>query len=176
MTIRTARIKPAFSAIDETAADDVADLCSFETKDIISAYTRAEAVRDGVVVDLRDPESFGRAFPDVNHTPSLQLVGQTFGADDQAAVPVALTTSVAAVINMAINHPTHGNDIVGVLHDVFWMAFLGQFITFARAAVHRNGLERPFTVIITGSGRVRNHRWIAALDGDGVTFKNPEDR
>jgi hypothetical protein len=68
----------------------------------ISTYTRAQAIADGVLVDL------SALAPDV--------------CRQHYKVQVACTAAVWGLIEKAIRNPRHCNDLNGVVHDVLWMS------------------------------------------------------
>ena len=72
-------------------------------------------------------------------------------------VSVAMTPGVFALIEKGVDHPKWLNDWKGVWHDVCWMSRFGN----------SDGL---FKVIITGTGRVRNHILKVIRNAEGVTF------
>ena len=125
----------------------------FEDADIIHAYTRADALDDGTLIDGRRAE-----LADVTdqHAPG---------------VPVAMTAAVWKVIQLAVAHPLHRNDYRGVWHDILWMAqvrraFAGSYTGEQLDA----GIRRSFRVIITGTGRKKYHDMLATLGfGDDPT-------
>lgn len=95
--------------------------------EVISVYTREQALADGVLVDL------AVVAPDV--------CAQHF------KYPVAATTEVWSIIKRAVENKRHCNDYKGVIHDILWMARNGRTV---------DATTRLFTVIITGAGRTRN--------------------
>ncbi len=156
-----------------TTDDDISSL--FGTDDVIACYTREDAIADGVIIDLRDAESSRRAFPDSDLDAAHELVCQTFG-DNGVDVPLGLSAALADLLQKAIANPRQGNDLTGLLNDLFFMAFFGQFRRFALQAIEQEGLLRPFDVTIRGAGRKSKYQLLVALDGDGVTFMLPGDR
>lgn len=68
---------------------------------VISSYSRAQAIEDGMLVDL----------------------SQANGAKGHFKFPLACTAAVWALIEQAID-PANGecNDLAGVLHDICWMS------------------------------------------------------
>ncbi|MGI8546737.1 MAG: DUF6573 family protein [Gemmatimonadaceae bacterium] len=126
----------------------------FSDAEIISSYSIQEAIEDGVLVDLREKA------PDV--------AAQHYGRD-AVRRPVVCTIGVWDLIEKAINHPRHCNDLNGVVHDIMWMAKHAVVTTIARG---ESG-ALPFPVIITGTGRTRNHTLmahIAVVRHAGQTF------
>jgi len=98
---------------------------------VVSVYTRAQAIADGVIVDA---------------------TGGDLGAISAQHFPgvhVAMTAAVAALIQKAVDHPDHGNDWKGVWHDVLWMSRVAPVQSFPGG--------RLFKVVITGTGRRRLH-------------------
>ena len=91
----------------------------------ISVYTRAQAIADGVLVDL------SALAPDV--------------CAQHYKHPLACTAAVWAVIDAAVKHPRWMNDLNGVVHDVLWMSH--------ERPVQRMGPSTVlFEVIIKGAG------------------------
>ena len=98
---------------------------------VVSAYTRAQALADGVLVDA----SSGDLGPiSTQHFPGVH---------------VAMTAAVAALIEQAVANPKHCNDWQGVWHDVLWMSGMSPIPTVPS--------HRLFRVIITGTDRRRLH-------------------
>ena len=95
--------------------------------EVISSYSRAQGIEDGVLVDLSE------LAPDV--------CGQHF------KYPVVCTSAVWAIIDKAVNHPKWMNDLNGVIHDMLWMSRFGRSV---------NQGTRLFRVIIKGAGRRSN--------------------
>lgn len=110
----------------------------FSADDIISTYSIADGVDDGILVDLRAHAS--------------DVTNQHYGTDSQRR-PVVCTVGVWDLIDRAIKNPRWMNDLNGVVHDIMWMS------RGAVAAIVRRGESRalPFLVYITGTGRVRKH-------------------
>jgi hypothetical protein len=111
---------------------------------VISSYSRDEAIEDGFIVDanIGDLDEVSR-----QHFPNAKA---------------AMTSTLYALVEKAVAHPRWLNDLRGVWHDV---CFMSRF---------RNA-EGLFKVIITGTGRVRNHilKRVDSHDVDGtptVTF------
>lgn len=98
--------------------------------EVISSYSRRQAIEDGVLADLSAlaPEVCAQHF---RH-------------------PVACSAGVWALIEKAIGSRTACNDLNGVVHDILWMSkAMGR-------RVAGDEQTRVFPVIITG-GRKRNH-------------------
>lgn len=93
--------------------------------DVIYSYSRAQAIEDGVLVDLS--EKFG------------DLVREHY------KVPVAVTASVWEIITKAVNNPRWMNDFDGVIHDILWMSRV-YFRPLSESG-------RIFRVKIRGAGR-----------------------
>jgi hypothetical protein len=129
----------------------------FDGAPIISSYSRAQAIEDGMLVDAQQGD-----LAEV----SRQHVGST---------SVAMTAGVFALIEKAVKHPRQMNDWRGVWHDVLWMSQVAR-----RVSAQRGGSPVGFKVIITGTGRVRNHVLFASYGpGDAgepvVTIMLAED-
>lgn len=124
----------------------------FDGAEIIYAYTRAQAIEDGVLVDL------SAVAPDVCH--------QHFKYN------VACTSAVWAIIDKAVKNKRHCNDLNGVVHDILWMSK-----GYARTLDER---YRLFRVIIKGAGRNSTYTFkIACGPGDDaepvLTIMLPEE-
>jgi hypothetical protein len=98
---------------------------------VISVYTRAQAIADGV---LADASTGDLAEVSAQHFPSVH---------------VAMTATVFALIEQAVASPKHANDCRGVWHDILHMS------RACPVRVWQGG--RLFRVIITGTGRKRLH-------------------
>jgi hypothetical protein len=101
--------------------------------DVISTYSRAQAIDDGVLIDL------------MQHTETAKLCREHY------KFPIACTAALWELIQQAISHPKHGNDLLGVLHDVLWMSRRNK------KAVSNDGNTWLFQVIITGTGNKKIH-------------------
>lgn len=97
----------------------------FTDADVISVYTRAQAIEDGVLADL------SALAPDV--------------CRQHYKYNVACTATVWAIIERAIENPRWCNDINGVVHDI-----LGMSRCHARVL---DESTRLFQVIIKGVGK-----------------------
>ena len=98
---------------------------------VISVYTRAQAIADGVLADASTGDL-------------ADVTRQHF-----PGVHVAMTATVFALIEQAVASPKHANDWHGVWHDILWMSRVSP------VQVWQGG--RLFRVIITGTGRKRLH-------------------
>lgn len=142
-----------------TAGDDL-----FADAPIIHAYTLEEAIEDGVLVDLR--------------AQAPELTTQHYGS---GALPrIACTTGVWDLVQRAVANPRYGNDLNGVLHDVFWMART----PIAAARSKGEPGSAWFRVIITGAGRRSVFDMVADLGvaceggaptGLAITFRLPDE-
>jgi hypothetical protein len=106
--------------------------CPLEDFDLISVYTRQQAIEDGVLVDAS--------------TGDLALVTR-----QHFRIPVAMTAAVYGILERAIANPRHANDYLGVWHDV---------CSVLRTAISRRPAESStpvllFRVLTTGAGRSR---------------------
>jgi hypothetical protein len=133
----------------------------------ISVYTRAQAVADGVLVDVTAWASTGR---------DGMLGGFT--------VPVAFTHTVWAVIDIAARDNPHeprwrtrarqrGESTRGRAHDVLWLAAVA-----ARCAPDCDIVRYAVLMTLEGTGGSlvpKTLRIKARIDGDGVTIGFPED-
>lgn len=102
---------------------------------VISTYTRAQAIEDGVLVDL-SPDTVG-----IDEA-IVALCRQHY------RWPIAVTRRVWSLVEKSVAHPEWHNDLAGVLHDILWMS--------RRYGRNISPTERLFSVIITGAGRRRN--------------------
>ena len=103
----------------------------FDGFTVISVYTRAQAIADGVLADA----STGDLAPiSAQHFPSVH---------------VAMTATVFALIEQAVASPKHANDCRGVWHDILWMSRVSPVQVWQGGCL--------FRVIITGTGRQRLH-------------------
>jgi hypothetical protein len=98
--------------------------------EVIYQYTRAQAIADGVLIDLSAIH------------PALCRAHYKH--------PVACTAAVWSLIQQAIGCPALHNDLEGVIHDILWMS--------RKCSIALNDHDQLFRVIITGTGKTRNHR------------------
>ena len=99
--------------------------------DVISTYTRQQAIEDGVLVDLMQND-----------------LGQI--SRQHYKCPIACTLGVFALMRRAVEHPDWGNDYCGVLHDILTMS----------KSTYAKKLDRStvlFEARITGTGCKRAH-------------------
>lgn len=101
----------------------------FADAPVISRYTRAQAIEDGILIDLRPR--------------ALEVCQEHFGD-----APVACTASVWGIIQRAVANPRHCIDLAGVVHDICHMSKV-----YARPSDGSAGTL--FRVTITGAGRQR---------------------
>lgn len=95
----------------------------------IHTYTRAQAIEDGVLVDLMQD-------------------AMTSVCRQHYKFPIACTSAVFEVMRKAVENPRYCNDYAGVLHDMLWMS-----------KVMKRQIDEStviFRVIIAGAGRQRN--------------------
>lgn len=97
---------------------------------VISRYTRAQAIEDGVLVDANS--------------------GAFEAGSKMFKHPVAMTSAVYDIICKAVDNPNHNNDFDGVWWDIIWMAQ-----NYAKR--HMDGSQVLFKVIIVGAARKRNY-------------------
>lgn len=71
--------------------------------DVIYSYTRAQALEDGVLVDLMQDKM-------------LEVCKQHY------KWPIACTAAVWAIVEAAVNNKRCHNDYAGVVHDMLWMS------------------------------------------------------
>jgi hypothetical protein len=91
--------------------------------EVISVYTRAQAIEDGVLADVTETAS-----------------------QSGFKVPVALTASVFAIVEPNDEEEAEGQSSAGRLHDLLWMAYL-----YARGA--RTSTEGLFETIFVMRNR-----------------------
>ncbi len=104
-----------------------------ESFELISTYSRAQAIDDGVLVDLMQDEQTAKL------------------CREHYKFPIACTAALWGLIQQAISHPKHGNDLLGVLHDILWMSRVNK------KAVSNDGCTWLFQVLISGTGQKRLH-------------------
>lgn len=112
----------------------------------VSVYSRAQAIEDGVLVDVTEWASAKNGF----------IGGFT--------CPVAFTAAVWALVEVPAVKGFQ--DTRGRAHDVLWMGSLAL-----RSALKRSEDRARFVVKIGN----RNHRPMIVIDSDGVTIGLPED-
>ena len=126
-----------------------------ETNDLIHAYTRAQAIADGVLVDVTEWASADRGF-----------IGGF-------SVPVAVTAGVWATIE-AIPASLTGADVRGRAHDVLWMASLACRRPYPPG-------PRPFKLHLPSKGTRKRKRVLSVVSGPGddgeqvITIGFPEE-
>jgi hypothetical protein len=104
-----------------------------ESFELISIYSRAQAIDDGVLIDLMQDDMTAKL------------------CKEHYKFPIACTAALWELIQTAISNPKHGNDLLGVLHDILWMSRRNK------KAVSNDGCTWLFQVIITGTGQKRLH-------------------
>lgn len=102
----------------------------FADWEIISTYTRANAIEDGTLIDIT------ANFPDISH----QLY----------KYPVVCTAAVWAVVEAAVANKRYCNDYQGVIWDLLWMSQRGVVKKLDES-------QQIFRVIITGAGSKTYH-------------------
>ena len=116
--------------MDTQLTDASADDWGFDLEtDLISVYTRGQAIEDGTLCTLSQQED-----AELNRLSAQHFPG----------VDAACTSSVFELVRQAVEHPRWSNDYVGVFHDVFWMS-------------RRKNSFGQFSVMITGTGRKKWH-------------------
>ncbi len=106
----------------------------------VSVYTRAQAIEDGVLVDL------GSIAPQVTR--------------QHYKYPVACTAAVWGIIEQSVQNPRYANDYPGVIHDILWMSRMNvkqlsqdQSIALFQVIIHGAGRKRLYTFkIVAGPG------------------------
>lgn len=104
-------------------------------EEIICCYTRAEALEDGVLVDL-------------NQYIPVNECGYKY--------PVVCTSAVFSIIESAVNNKKHCNDYKGVIWDILTMSRIGR--KSGEDTVY-------FQVIITGAGKSKYHNFKIVCHG-----------
>jgi hypothetical protein len=108
---------------------------------VISVYTRAQAIADGVLIDATRGEL-------------TEVSAQHF-----PGVHVAMTAAVGALIEKAVASKHHANDWKGVWHDVLWMSNVPPIPIVPS--------QRVFQVIVQGAGKRGPHTFkVVAHPGD----------
>src|SRR5689334_16502486 len=102
----------------------------FADCEVISRYTRADAIQDGTLIDLTANFS--------------EISSQLY------KFPVACTASVWAIVEAAVANKKHCNDFAGVVWDILWMSQKGIVRKIDES-------QHIFRVIITGVGQQRQH-------------------
>lgn len=123
----------------------------FADAEIIHAYTREQAIEDGVLFDAYQGE-----FEEVTR----QLFRGT---------PVCIAAGLKALIERAVASPLHCNDLKGVWWDIANMS------TFRLRKGLAAGETLSYQVIITGTGRRRKHTICVSWDGEALTYCLPEE-
>lgn len=98
--------------------------------ELIHTYTRAQALDDGLLVDLMQDAM-------------LPVCRQHF------KFPIACTSAVFDIMRRAVENPRYCNDYAGILHDMLYMSKVASRKLDASTVF--------FTVIIVGAGRSRYH-------------------
>ena len=121
--------------------------CLFD--EIISTYTRAQAIEDGVLIDASGTGETAALLREISRS--------------HFKYPIAMTEAVFELIQQAVDHPKHCNDWKGVWHDILWMAKVDS----TRQEIDPTTVV--FTVIITGVGRSRYKRlkFVCGPNDDG---------
>lgn len=139
---------------------------------VISAYTRGQAIEDGVLKDLFHPRS---------EDPAVRSVLEQHHSALSHPQGLCITASLWALIEEAVSRKRDYNDRAGVLHDIFWMG--RKAVSDGIHAAHDDGdlSPRAFEVYI-GSGRPRDLQrvyvqWGVVDDGSRpcLTFMLSED-
>lgn len=120
---------------------------------VISSYSRANAIEDGVLADMMQGELASVCRQHYKH-------------------PIAMTSAVFDIMERAVNNPRWGNDYAGILHDMLHMS-----------RVCGRSLDRStvlFPCIITCAGRKRNYTFkLQVHPGDDmepvITIMLPEE-
>lgn len=116
--------------------------------EVIYAYTREQALDDGVQVDANIGD-----FAEVSR--------------QHYRYPVYMTAAVFGLIERAVANSKHCNDFKGIWHDVLYMSRRDP-----SRRQWQTGCE--FTVIITGAGRSKYHRMKIECGPRGLTIDDGE--
>ena len=117
-----------------------------EDNQIISRYTRAQAIEDGVLADVSQQAK-----------------------ETGLLLPTVITSHLHNVLE-DIPKESLGQDYRGRLHDVLWMAYV-KLRGLKSRGIKETDFPAAFQVIID---RQTHSLWIDA-DGDGFTIMFPED-
>ena len=98
----------------------------FTANDLIYAYTRQQALEDGVQVSANEGDL-------------AEVTRQHY------KYPVYMTDAVWTLIETAVNNPRYCNDLKGVWHDILWMSRI-----YSRRVDESTS---EFVVKIVGTGR-----------------------
>jgi hypothetical protein len=104
-----------------------------ESFDVISTDSRAQAIKDGVLIDLMQDDQTAKL------------------CREHYKFPIACTAALWELIQQAISNKKHGNDLLGVLHDILWMSRRNK------KAVSNDGCTWLFQVLISGTGQKSLH-------------------
>lgn len=103
--------------------------------DVIHSYSRAQAIEDGVLVDLSGAEAIRGDVADV--------------CRQHYKFPVACTATAFDIIDAAVKNKRCCNDYAGIVHDMLWMSKV------AKRQINESTIIFP--VIIRGAGRRRHY-------------------
>ena len=117
-----------------------------EDNQIISCYTRAQAIEDGVLVDVTEQAK-----------------------ETGLLLPTVITDHLHHVLE-DIPKESLGQDYRGRLHDVLWMAYL-KLRALKGQGLKESDFPVEFEVIIDR----HTHSLCIDADGDGFTIMYPED-
>jgi hypothetical protein len=114
----------------------------WDDAEVISTYTRRQAIEDGVLVDLMQDST-------------LSVCQQHY------KYPIACTAAVFGIMQRAVENKRHCNDYAGILHDMLWMS-TQYFRTVDETT-------RVFQVIIKGAARksVYDFKMVCGPSDDG---------
>ena len=111
----------------------------------ICAYTRKQAIEDGVLVDIMQDEQMS----DIAKRHYKFPISCTYIAKRHYKFPISCTSSVFGIMKKAVENSEYSNDYAGILHDMLWMS-----------KVMKRQIDEStiiFRVIIAGAGRQRNY-------------------
>lgn len=109
---------------------------------VISSYSRQQAIEDGVLVDLMQDEM-------------TEVCRQHY------KYPIACTSAVFSIMQKAVENKRWCNDYAGVLHDMLYMS--------RKKYRELDSTSRVFVVIIRGAGQKIFHtfKMVCGPDDDG---------
>ncbi len=126
---RLAKVQPEGGEMQQPQVGDMIQEGPWAGFTLISRYTRAEGIADGILVDVSE---------------TAREAGFT--------VPVALTSAVSALIEPTEQEQGYGQDAAGRLWDLLWMCR----DAIRRASTPSTG-ELPFQVLVQVRGRAHKN-------------------
>ena len=129
MTAEATNTTQLKSEAHQTAGEEKQSMNDFWGEPI-STYTRAQAIEDGVLVDLMQGEMAAVARQHYKH-------------------PIACTSAVFSIMQRAVENKRYGNSYPGILHDMLWMSRVMKRQVDPSTVI--------FRVLIAGAGRQKNY-------------------